>query len=241
MPRQHARQITMDLFADPAEPTPKARPPRAQAAAVCKAVAPAPMKPTRSVKSIGATVSNKTKRAVSSTWAPGRATPAPEAAAKTPARPAIKKPAAGVAVPAPPKKRPAAPVSTSQKQKTAATPSRLPAKVHRIVDLSQPHNTNTQDGALLFALHILSGAHATWEHLKHVGPSDDELARAVETYFPSCLGFHAERQKGFYIGRRPEPFFVWGNAATAGRYLAGPALLKRVRAVLCLPDRTEEK
>jgi hypothetical protein len=106
------------------------------------------------------------------------------------------------------------------------------------VDLAQPHNTNTQDGALLFALQILSDAQAPWERFRHAGATDAELEKAVESYFPVLLGFHAERQKGFYIGRRPEPFFVWGNTAAAGGCLTGGALLKRIRAVLCLSTRT---
>jgi len=118
---------------------------------------------------------------------------------------------------------------------------RASARAHRIVDLSQPHNTNTQEGALLFALQILSGAQTTWEYLRQVGASDAEIEDAVERYFPVLLGFHAERQKGFYIGRRPEPFFLWGNASAAGGCLVGAALLRKVRSVLCLPDRTPKK
>ena len=67
------------------------------------------------------------------------------------------------------------------------------------------------------------------------GATDAEIETAISAYFPMQLGYHTDRQKGFYIGRRPEPFFVWGNVATAG--LAGAALVKKVRAVLCLPDR----
>jgi hypothetical protein len=122
-----------------------------------------------------------------------------------------------------------------------ASAQRAPVRAHRIVDLSQPHNTNTQEGALLFALQILSGAEATWEHLRELRPSDAELEEAMDRYFPVLLGFHAERQKGFYMGRKPEPFFLWGNESTAGGYLTGAALLKKVRAVLRLADRTKKE
>ena len=111
----------------------------------------------------------------------------------------------------------------------------------RILDLSQPHNTNTQEGALRFALQIFSGSEAAWEQLRCVGPSDAELAKALDSYFPTLLGFRGERQRGFTIGRMPEPYFVWGDEPSSRNFLAGPALLKKVRAVLCLSDRTQQK
>ena len=118
---------------------------------------------------------------------------------------------------------------------------REPVRSCRIVDLSQPYNTNSREGALLFALRIFSDASATWERLQQAGASDFELQTAIESYFPVLLGFHAQRQKGFYIGRLPEPFFLWGNPEGTGGYLAGPALLKKVRDVLCLPDSKRSK
>ena len=89
----------------------------------------------------------------------------------------------------------------------------------------------------MFALHILAGAQATWEKFQRDGATEAEMETAIRSYFPAHLGFHTERQKGFYIGKNPEPFFLWGNVGAAGTLLAGAALCKKVRAVLCVPER----
>lgn len=123
---------------------------------------------------------------------------------------------------------------------SAARPHRANARPYRILDVAQPHNTNNLDGALLFALRILGGDMTTWLRLRQAGSTDAELAQAIDGYFPVFLGYHTARQKGFYIGRGPEPFFIWGSESGTGGRLVGPALLKKVRAVLCLPERPQK-
>ncbi len=146
----------------------------------------------------------------------------------------------GIVQPPPPKSNPAPIVSTSKKRESPAAHLKPRRKALRIVDLGRPHNTNTQDGALLYALHILSGADAIWEPLKLTGPTDAELERAAEDYFPVLLGYNSERQKGFTIGRKSQPYFIWGTGNAAGRRLEGPFLIQKIRAILCLPDRTNK-
>ncbi len=156
--------------------------------------------------------------------------PAPQVYAKLPGGVRDSKRAASSPTPGPKQVRP----------QPVAPPPTKNGRAQRTLNLSLPHNTNTYDGALLFALHILSGAADTWESLRYTGASDSELEAAVATYFPTYLGYHSERQKGFRIGQKPEPYFVWGNASGVGRCLKGSDLLNKIRTVLRLPNPAHE-
>lgn len=201
------------------------KPARRTARRATEPTAPAPNKPES--RPVTSPASAKATKAAPS-LKPKSAQKTTATASKTGKTPAAKTPQPGST---PARSSPPPPAST---QRAAGRPSRT----HRIIDLRRPHNTNTLEGALEYALHIVEGADAYWQEQRQKRLSDAELEAVIgEAFMPGEFGYRAAGQKGFTTRGGPHPEFWWGGASAAAAVLKGAPLVARVRGVLNLATK----
>jgi hypothetical protein len=106
---------------------------------------------------------------------------------------------------------------------------------------ASPADRDNMDGGLHRALHSFQGAADRWWKLKQAGATDAQLREAIGKEFGIAGGGSEPGKRPHWYAGGKNPRFWWNNIGGTGKpTLAGAALVKRVRAILEIPQPAEE-